>query len=331
MKAILPLFLVGLASASAAQATIRVPADVPTIQAGIDAANPGDTVLVAPGTYNENLNYLGKAITVTSEGGALVTTVDGLGLGAVVLFHSQEGPGSILDGFTITGGVASTNPGAGIGCIDLVSGLPSATPLITDSIIKDNTSLANGGGVGGSAILEDCTIMGNDAGSGCGGGVWGAATLRRCEVTGNTAQDGGGLYLLADAPGALVEDSTLAMNLAIDGARGGGIHAAPGLTGNTSIVVRRCLLIRNTSNGLVQASSRGGAVHVSAPAGISVIERCTILDNNAVASVGMDDFGGIYGPATVVDSIVRDNDANQIDTQGTVVTYSNIGGGAAGS
>ena len=67
----------------AAQASvINVPAAQPTIQAGINAANNGDTVLVAPGTYTENINFMGKAITVKSSKGASLTIVDG---GALLL------------------------------------------------------------------------------------------------------------------------------------------------------------------------------------------------------------------------------------------------------
>ncbi|MCP4412163.1 MAG: hypothetical protein GY808_06300, partial [Gammaproteobacteria bacterium] len=46
---------------------INVPADQSTIQAGINAAINGDTILVADGTYIENINYIGKAITVSSQ------------------------------------------------------------------------------------------------------------------------------------------------------------------------------------------------------------------------------------------------------------------------
>ena len=62
-----------------AQTTIRVPLDYPTIQSAINASANGDTVLVAPGTYAENINFSGKAITVTSEGGPEVTLIDEIG------------------------------------------------------------------------------------------------------------------------------------------------------------------------------------------------------------------------------------------------------------
>ena len=53
-----------------ATATIRVPGNEPTIQAAIDAAQNGDRIEVSPGVYAENLDFLGKAITVASTSGA---------------------------------------------------------------------------------------------------------------------------------------------------------------------------------------------------------------------------------------------------------------------
>jgi len=64
-------------SAITAAITIHVPADQPTIQAAIDAANNGDTVLVSSGTYKENIDFHGKAITLVSQNGPAATIIDG--------------------------------------------------------------------------------------------------------------------------------------------------------------------------------------------------------------------------------------------------------------
>ncbi len=92
-----------------AQATVHVPQDQPTIQAGIDAANAGDTVLVSPGTYNELIDFKGKAITVTSGAtgvaGATQTIINGGSAdGPVVTFANKEGTGAVLNGFTVQNG-----------------------------------------------------------------------------------------------------------------------------------------------------------------------------------------------------------------------------------
>jgi hypothetical protein len=87
---------------------IHVPVDQPTIQAGINAAVNGDTVLVAPGTYLENINFLGKAITVASAKGPRVTIIDGNKKDSVVIFDHKETTTSVLSGFTIQNGYATT-------------------------------------------------------------------------------------------------------------------------------------------------------------------------------------------------------------------------------
>ena len=95
---------IGLLTGSAFGATIHVPADQPTIQAGIDAASAGDIVVVAEGTYTENVTFLGKAITVRADAGAGAVVIDGNQAGSVVTFATAESSESVLDGFTIRNG-----------------------------------------------------------------------------------------------------------------------------------------------------------------------------------------------------------------------------------
>jgi len=93
----------------ASAAVINVPADQATIQAGIDAAAGGDSVVVAPGVYEEILDLEGKTITVRSSGGAAVTTIDATnvtdpGTGKPVFRADSGETGTVIEGFTITGG-----------------------------------------------------------------------------------------------------------------------------------------------------------------------------------------------------------------------------------
>lgn len=94
--------LAGGASGSGA-ATLRIPADYPTIQAGIAAAQDGDTVLVSPGTYPECIDFLKKGITVASSDGPEVTIIDAQNKGIVVNFNYCQKP-CILRGFTLRNG-----------------------------------------------------------------------------------------------------------------------------------------------------------------------------------------------------------------------------------
>src|SRR3989338_10803330 len=91
---------------------INVPADYSTIQEAIDAAGYGDSVLVAPVTYVENIVL--KSGVVVQGAGADVTTIQGTGNGSVVSATRVDSTTKI-DGFTITGG-GNTYYGGGINC-----------------------------------------------------------------------------------------------------------------------------------------------------------------------------------------------------------------------
>ena len=115
---------------------INVPGDFPTIQAAIDAAVDGDEVEVHPGTYFETINFLGKAIRVYSTDGPDVTIIDAQQAGTVVTCDSAEGPDSVLEGFTITGGNAGL--GGGMRIIN-------SSPTVTNCTFSGNTAAACGG------------------------------------------------------------------------------------------------------------------------------------------------------------------------------------------
>ena len=255
-----------LLTACAQAATLRVPGDQPTIQAGIDAAAEGDIVEVAAGTYVEKLNFLGKAIEVRGAGQSL-SVVDpssaSAGKARVVTFAGGEGPMSVLAGFSLTGG--SANYGGGIRC-------DGAEPTITDCTISNNTADNSGGGLYCNYFsdprITDCTISNNKAG-GSGGGIRcyysSDPTMINCTVSDNTADgDAGGIYCFDSSP--TIANCTVSNNTADGDA--GGVYCA-----SSDPTITNCTISNNT------AYDDGGGIncYLSSP----TVTNCTISNNTA--------------------------------------------------
>jgi len=177
---------------------IHVPADQPNIQSGINVATDGDTVLVANGTYYENINFVGKAITVAShfvidgdEGHIDNTIIDGsqpisTDTASVVAFISGEDTTSVICGFTITGGSGlwismwQAWAGGGIGCFG--SGAKILHNIIVENSVTSNVQAIGGGiaclATSGSRwlVIKDNTISNNSTESlqlnALGGGLY---------------------------------------------------------------------------------------------------------------------------------------------------------------
>ena len=220
------LLLIGCVSVQATAADINVPGiHGPTIQAAIVAANPGDVVIVAPGTYLETIDFLGKAITVRStdpndHAVVLSTIIDGNGLGSVVTCATGEGPGSILDGFVITGG-----SGTVIGANTFGGGmynLNSNPTVINCSFSLNSVFAANqafGGGMynnNSSPRVNNCSFSVNSVSSpnlAAGGGMYNSSSsslVISCSFNTNSVSSsqtvltpsayGGGMYNATSNP-----------------------------------------------------------------------------------------------------------------------------------
>ena len=181
----------------AAAAVLRVPAQYYTITHALHSAAPGDTVLVAPGDYYENVVWSAtQSLKLLSEGGAAVTSIDGMGVESVIRIPAAVDSTTVVRGFTIKNGVAER--GGGVRC-------DGAAPTLVDNIVVSNVAHSYGGGIycGGDwtcPLLARNTIAGNTVLNGSGGGIGccdGAApAILQCTVTGNSAPEyyGGGIH-----------------------------------------------------------------------------------------------------------------------------------------
>ena len=314
-----------------ASATIlNVPADYSTIQDGINASSDGDTVLVQPGGYFENLNYNGHNVVVGSlfittgnEQYINTTLIDGDADGAVATFINGENRTAVLAGFTIRNG--RYEHGGGIYC-------HNSSPAIWKNRIINNVATQNGGGI--YCVYSNMAIIDNyiannstDAESGAynkGGGIyaWGSDPLIEGNtITNNTAlSDGGGIC--SSLASARIINNIITNNTS--GTYGGGIYGYD-----------LCSVICNNVITGNHTGKWGG--------GIGLLRNCNpLIINNTICDNSSDQYGGaIYmrissNHVEAHNNILWDNSADSSGDEisiysGTInVSYTDIEGGWEG-
>ena len=290
-----------LATASLAQTTINVgPGQAyTTIQSGIEAANNGDTVLVAPGTYNENINFNGKAITVTSSGGVAATTINGgnkPGL-ATVTFANGETRSSVISGFTITGGGDTIFSGNSDGGVYVGGGSPT---------IQGNTITANychdiDVQFGAAAILNN-EVSGVLAGNGSG------ADQSYC--TFGSGINLGGTNFYVNGLGSIVIGNTIENNNGQEPANVSGIFGGAIFIWAAQNVLIMNNIIRNNTAG------DPGSAFVSANSIGTVIVQNLIYGNTGCAGAIAPEDGGSdpTNPSILVaNNVMANNLATEAD------------------
>ena len=277
------LFFLPFASLSASANTIHVPGDQATIQAAIDAAVNGDTVMVSDGTYFENIDFKGKAITVKSVNGASVTIIDGNAVNTVVTFQSQETTASVLDGFTIRNGAVAVNSTTGSGVY-----VANSSPTIKNDVITGNLG-CEGSGIDvyfGSPLIQNNTITNNSQG-GCSGGTGGGGILiggaSHPQILNNTISnntmgvDGGGISLFAAGT------PTISGNI-ISGNTAAGVGGGIAMANDSDAIVTDNVFTGNTAY-------QGGGIAALVPSGSP---GPTVVNNTFFADVATIDGSEFY-------------------------------------
>jgi hypothetical protein len=308
--------------------------DFTRVQLGIDAAESGDSVLVVPGTYVENIRFRGRDIVLRSTQGPSMTILDGrLENRSVVEFLSGESNACVIEGFTITGGrgssiVAGEKIGGGIMVQD-------AEPSIIGNVIQGNRAFATptlgaGGGIfcraghpDNSAPLRIPRILTNvirdNAAGGNAGGIGLQSKISAIiignEILGNTTADGdgGGVWILArQTTEIVIERNQISSNIAMD--HGGGILASNSFHGITPPLPMRIVgnvIWDNMAKGAAQTGESGGGIVLACVGGL--VASNTIVHNHGEGA-GNGYGGGIL--LTSPSSPVLERNVIAINAQG---------------
>ena len=236
--------------------TIKVddngPADFNTIQAAINNANDGDTILIADGIYSDSGNYsidlLGKVITVKSENGPVNCIIDCRHYGPGFYFGNGTGIDTILEGVTVTRG--TSHYGGGIYC-------DNSSPTIKNCIIKGNIAYSDGGGIysDGNSSIIGCIIEKNR--SAFGGGVTTyLGRITDCLIVANRANaDGGGIYGGGGYEGNIT-NCIISGNEA--GGWGGGVSECGAWWSDERVNIRNCTISFNKAGLIYEGADSGG-------------------------------------------------------------------------
>jgi hypothetical protein len=225
LRKLFPLLigLLTIALTTYSQSVINVPSDYSTIQAALDNAIEGDTVLVQPGTYYENIIWPAtNSIKLISAGDSSNTIIDGADASSVIYLNTTGSIGiSKIEGFKICNGGGSNDRGGGIyitGDVDIILNYLSITHNNSGGIyysgtnkltINNCTISYNNGGCGGiyafsidmpSLSINNSIIKYNTSSSGGMHSQYIMLLVDSCEFIGNVstaidAQGGGGIYI----------------------------------------------------------------------------------------------------------------------------------------
>jgi len=304
---LLNLALLLIATTQLMAETRRVPDDYETIQQAILESFDGDRIIVEPGTYFENIDFLGKNIVVTSTDPndrdiVAATVIDGDGEGSVVTFNSGETSGAVLAGFTITGGYGSTISevgsyifwGGGVFCY-------GASPTIENNIITDNIGpieivgdnqalwkLCYGAGIG--SFMSGATINNNiiKNNSGYAGAIFVAGDDKICNnlIYDNSAVVGGGVILFG---GQLINNTIVGNDTNAYALAGSG----PG--GNVYIVSDPSFPQWQIRNNIICNATSGGGISGEGGIDTSMISYNNIWGNSPGNYMELSDLTGING------------------------------------
>lgn len=267
-----------------------------TVLAAANKAADGDSIQIAAGTYQENLD-LSKTLTMTGAGPD-ATFLDGGGSHRVL--QTAGIAGLRLENLTIQNGFVTGSGERGGGIYNL-----GTLHLVQVTVQNNEAENDGGGGIfnSGTLILENSQVISNST-NGAGGGVYGwntsHTTLNNSLIEGNEASLGGGVFT-SDV--LVLADSTFSGNSAANG--GGGVYLSGGEADLNSSTL--------TNN---HSDSIGGAIYNSS--GGITLTNVTVSANSADNYTGLANVGG-SAAATVLNSTFAHNIAT-----GTGLHYGGI-------